>query len=121
MPFNWDFLEICSGLGKPGCDPNNSTATPCSARTGFFVYAEEHAREWVGPLVALETANRLLKNYGTDPETTAMVDNLDIFVLPAQNPDGSNLSALLQGGGSGSSARTWRATAGRTTRRLRGF
>ena len=34
------------------------------SKTGFFVYAQEHAREWVGPLVALETANRLLKNYG---------------------------------------------------------
>ena len=28
------------------------------SKTGFFVYAQEHAREWVGPLVALETANR---------------------------------------------------------------
>ena len=70
------------------------------SKTGFFVYAQEHAREWVGPLVALETANRLLKNYGTDAQTTSFVDNLDIFVDPSVNPDGGNYS-MLQGGGSG--------------------
>ena len=70
------------------------------SKTGFFVYAQEHAREWVGPLVALETANRLLKNYGTDPQTTSFVDNLDIFIDPSVNPDGGNYS-MLQGGGSG--------------------
>ena len=70
------------------------------SKTGFFVYAQEHAREWVGPLVALETANRLLKNYGTDPRRRAFVDNLDIFIDPSVNPDGGNYS-MLQGGGSG--------------------
>ena len=70
------------------------------SKTGFFVYAQEHAREWVGPLVALETANRLLKNYGTDPQTTSFVDNLDIFIDPSVNPDGGNYS-MLNGGGSG--------------------
>jgi hypothetical protein len=70
------------------------------SKTGFFIYSQEHAREWVAPLVALETAERLLKNYGSDPKTTSFVDNLDIFIDPSINPDGSNYS-LLQGGGSG--------------------
>ncbi|QIA27574.1 hypothetical protein DYI95_008635 [Thermaerobacter sp. PB12/4term] len=35
------------------------------SRTGVFIYAQEHAREWVTPLVALETAARLLYNYRT--------------------------------------------------------
>ena len=42
----------------------------------------------------------LLKNYGTDPQTTSFVDNLDIFIDPSVNPDGGNYS-MLQGGGSG--------------------
>jgi hypothetical protein len=77
-PFQNYVLRICKV-----CD---------GSRVGFFMFAEEHAREWVTPLVALETANRLLANYGTDPETTQMVDNLDIFVMPVENPDGSNYS-----------------------------
>lgn len=58
------------------------------SRAGVMLYAQEHAREWVTSLVALETAQRLLHNYGTDPTTTALVDDLDIFVIPMVNPDG---------------------------------
>ena len=86
VPYQQYILRICKV-----CD---------GSKTGFFVYAQEHAREWVGPLVALETANRLLKNYGTDPTTTSYVDNLDIFIDPSVNTDGGNYS-MLQGGASG--------------------
>jgi hypothetical protein len=77
-PFQNYMLRICKF-----CD---------GSKVGFFMYSEEHAREWVAPLISLETAGRLLANYGTDPETTAMVDSLDIFVMPVENPDGSNYS-----------------------------
>jgi len=62
------------------------------SKVGVFIYCEEHAREWVTPLVCLETANRLVANYGTDPVTTELVDNLDIFIIPTINPDGSHYS-----------------------------
>lgn len=62
------------------------------SKTGVFAYSQEHAREWVTPLVALETAERLLRNYGTDPATTRLVDDLDIFIIPSVNPDGSHFS-----------------------------
>jgi hypothetical protein len=58
------------------------------SKTGVVLYAQEHAREWVTSLVALETAQRLLRNYGSDPTTTALVDDLDIFIIPMVNPDG---------------------------------
>ena len=58
------------------------------SKTGVLLYAQEHAREWVTSLVALETAQRLLANDGTDPLTTSMIDNLDIFIVPQVNPDG---------------------------------
>jgi hypothetical protein len=60
------------------------------SKVGVFFYCQEHAREWVVPLVCLETAERLLRNYGTDPETTELVDNLDIYILPSVNADGAN-------------------------------
>jgi hypothetical protein len=62
------------------------------SRTGVFVYSQEHAREWVTPVVALESAERLLRNYGTDPVTTRFVDELDVFIIPTVNPDGTNYS-----------------------------
>jgi hypothetical protein len=57
-----------------------------------FLYCQEHAREWVTPLVCVEAAERLLRNYRNDPTTRKLVDNLDIFIVPSVNPDGSNYS-----------------------------
>jgi hypothetical protein len=62
------------------------------SKTGVFAYSQEHAREWVTPVVALEAAERLLRNYGSDPETTRYVDELDTFIIPTVNPDGTNYS-----------------------------
>jgi hypothetical protein len=67
--------------------------TTCDgSKTGVFAYSQEHAREWVTPVVAVETANRLLRNYGRDELTTRLVDNLDIFIVPSVNPDGTDYS-----------------------------
>jgi len=74
-------------------------------RVGIYLYCQQHAREWVTPITCLETAERLLRNYGTHAETTEFVDNLDIFIFPSVNPDGSHLSMLSSvSGGSGGSA-----------------
>ncbi|WP_052666208.1 M14 family metallopeptidase [Nitriliruptor alkaliphilus] len=62
------------------------------SKVGVWAYSQEHAREWVTPVVALEAAERLLRNYGTDPETTRYVDELDTFIIPTVNPDGTNYS-----------------------------
>lgn len=60
--------------------------------TGVLGYSQEHAREWQTPLVALETAERLVHNYGIHETTTELVDELDIFLMPSFNPDGANYS-----------------------------
>jgi hypothetical protein len=61
-------------------------------KTGVLIYCQEHAREWVTPLVCLETAERLLRNYGGDRATTTLLNNLDVFIIPTVNPDGTNYS-----------------------------
>ncbi|MGN6751388.1 MAG: M14 family metallopeptidase [Intrasporangium sp.] len=62
------------------------------SKTGVLLYCQEHAREWVTPLVCVETAERLLRNYRNDPTTKKLVDNLDIFIVPSVNPDGGHYS-----------------------------
>ncbi|MEO6503886.1 MAG: M14 family zinc carboxypeptidase [Jatrophihabitantaceae bacterium] len=62
------------------------------SRIGVLAYSQEHAREWATPLVTLEFAERLLANYATDPQTRALLDDVDVFVVPVTNPDGANYS-----------------------------
>jgi hypothetical protein len=59
------------------------------SKVGVYLYCQEHAGEIATSGVCLETAERLLRNYGTDPRTTALVDNLDIFLVPQINGDGA--------------------------------
>jgi hypothetical protein len=61
------------------------------SRVGILAYAQEHAREWVPPLVTIETAERLLRNYASGP-SRQLLDNLDIFIIPSVNPDGGHYS-----------------------------
>lgn len=62
------------------------------SKPGVLIIAQDHAREYVPPLVALEAAERMLHNYATDAETKQIVDNTDIFIVPSNNPDGSHYS-----------------------------
>jgi hypothetical protein len=62
------------------------------SRTGVLVYSQEHAREWVTPLATLEFAERMLANSRTDPATRALLERVDVFVVPTINPDGANYS-----------------------------
>ncbi len=62
------------------------------SKPGVLAYAQEHAREWVPPLVTIETAERLLRNYAQDADTKKLVNNLDIWIVPTTNPDGGTYS-----------------------------
>ena len=62
------------------------------SRIGVLAYSQEHAREWATPLVTLEFAERLLANYATDAETHALLQDVDVFVIPMVNPDGAHYS-----------------------------
>ena len=50
--------------------------------------ALHHAREPVGMECTLVILERLLRNYGVDPEVTAWVNDNEIWVIPMINPEG---------------------------------
>jgi hypothetical protein len=62
------------------------------SKMGVLAYAQEHAREWVPPLVTIETAERLLRNYAHHGPTKQLLNNLDIWIAPSINPDGGHYS-----------------------------
>jgi Zinc carboxypeptidase/Chitobiase/beta-hexosaminidase C-terminal domain len=59
---------------------------------GVFLYCQQHAREWATPITCLETAEQILRNYAIDSQVRKFVNNLEIFILPASNPDGAHYS-----------------------------
>ncbi len=47
-----------------------------------------HGDEWVGNEMCLYFIDHLTDNYGVDPDITALVDEIDIWIVPLMNPDG---------------------------------
>jgi hypothetical protein len=86
-PFEYFVMRI--GKNRPGSSADQGIH---GRRVGVFLYCQQHAREWATPLTCLETAEQLLRNYGIDKTTRQLVDELDIFILPASNPDGAHYS-----------------------------
>jgi hypothetical protein len=60
------------------------------SKPGVLAYAQEHAREWVPPLVTVETAERLLRNYAHDGRVKQLLRNLEIWIIPSLNTDGGH-------------------------------
>ena len=60
------------------------------SKPAVLAYAQEHAREWVPPLVTIETAERLLRNYGQHGPTKQLLNNLEVWIAPSVNPDGGH-------------------------------
>ena len=51
-----------------------------------------HGDEITGYVLMLRLIDYLLTNYGGDPQVTAMVDNMEIWINPLANPDGTYYS-----------------------------
>ena len=95
-PFEYSVLRISKKSKHKGKGRSSrkwkDRGRHASPKVGVFLYCQQHAREWATPLTCLETASQLLYNYALDRRTRNLVDNLDIFILPVSNPDGSHYS-----------------------------
>ena len=54
----------------------------------FRYISTMHGDEWVGNEMCLYFIDYLTDNYGTDPDITCYVDEIDIWIVPLMNPDG---------------------------------
>lgn len=55
-----------------------------------FLYTSSiHGDETTGYILMLHLIDYLLSNYGTNAEVTELVDNLEIYINPLSNPDGT--------------------------------
>ena len=59
------------------------------AEAAFFYSSSMHGNEIAGYVLLLREAHMLLAGYGTDSEINKLVDNLQIWINPLANPDGS--------------------------------
>jgi len=66
-----------------------------------FYNALTHAREPAGMQQLIYQMWDLLENYGTDPEITYYIDNLELYFIPCVNPDGYEMNRITNPDGGG--------------------
>ena len=64
----------------------------------FALLGTHHAREWPSAELPMEFAYDLLRNYGRDARTTALVDAARTIIVPVVNPDGFVVSREARAG-----------------------
>lgn len=75
-----------------------TTTAGVIAKPGLLLVCGAHAREWVNPLIAIEFAEQLLRNYSPGSldsdigRINKIVEQGDVFIVPVMNPDGLNYS-----------------------------
>ncbi|HNX01047.1 MAG TPA: M14 family zinc carboxypeptidase, partial [Candidatus Cloacimonadota bacterium] len=67
---------------------SSNVATP-AAKPEVELLSTIHGDEVTGYVMLLHLINELLSKYGTDTRITNLVNNLDIWICPLENPDGT--------------------------------
>jgi len=55
----------------------------------FFYTSSMHGDELVGAILTLRLIDYLLSNYGSDSQVDNLIDNVEIWINPMSNPDGT--------------------------------
>jgi carboxypeptidase A1 len=63
-----------------------------STRPAVFINGTQHAREWISPMTNMYAADTLLDMYESDPGIRALMDEVDVYMIPIVNPDGYEYS-----------------------------
>jgi hypothetical protein len=63
-------------------------ARGADVRPALAYVATQHSREWISPMVGMCIADHFVRGYGVDDEITALLDAIEIHLIPMANPDG---------------------------------
>lgn len=66
----------------------SSKTGPASAKPAMWIDGNVHGNEVQGAEAAMYAVWYLCENYGSNAEATALLDDVALYVLPMQNPDG---------------------------------
>ncbi|RMX45944.1 hypothetical protein pdam_00011050, partial [Pocillopora damicornis] len=53
-----------------------------------FINCGTHAREWISPASCIYIIDQIVSQYGKDPSVTALLDKIDLAIVPVFNVDG---------------------------------
>lgn len=114
--FQTRFPSLCRVDTILAATPNNHSLLACyvgsnlngsEQRPQFFYTSTMHGDEQTGFVMMLRLIDYMLNNYATDAQVQNIMDNVDLWICPVENPDGmysrdDNSMGGWSWGGSGS-------------------
>jgi carboxypeptidase T len=88
----YDLKAICITHKQPG----DCALTPTAPKPRFLLMTQIHAREIVTGDVSWRFIDHLVTNYGSNSAVTALLNRIEVWVVPVVNPDG--VDVVQQGG-----------------------
>ena len=82
-------LDSTPGGRKVLCAHISNNLNDNQGKPSVFYTSTMHGDEVVGYYYMLRLIDMLLSNYNTDPQITNLVNNVDIWICPLHNPDGT--------------------------------
>ena len=95
--FQTRFPSLCRVDTILAATPNNHSLLACyvgsnmsgaAQRPQFFYTSTMHGDEQTGFVMMLRLIDYLLNNYTTDAQVQHIMDNVDLWICPVENPDG---------------------------------
>ena len=59
-----------------------------SRRAQLLILGTQHAREWISPMTVVYLVDAFVEGYANDPDVRAMLESVELVVVPVVNPDG---------------------------------
>lgn len=88
-----DILAVCITHVRPG----DCALTPAAPKPRLLVHAGIHGAEIAGPEIAWRWIDALVEGDATDPQVAALLDRIEVWVVPVVNPDGHEVVEAADG------------------------
>ncbi len=89
---SWEKVQLD---GSPGYDILAAVLTNKTIggdKPRFMLIGSIHAREYATAETVIRFAEKLLNDYGVDPDVTWLIDNFELHIIPMANPDGRKIA-----------------------------
>lgn len=80
------------GDASDATDATDATDGDAAAAVPMLLNGTQHAREWIAAMATTCVADRLVREYDSDPAIQKLVDTTEIWIVPVVNPDGYQYS-----------------------------
>ena len=89
---SWEKVQLDGGPGYDILAAVLTNKAISGDKPRFILIGSIHTREYATAETVIRFAEKLLNDYGVDPDVTWLIDNFELHIIPMANPDGRKIA-----------------------------